>query len=95
MAYSKAQMGWVAKEPALWPDLRYSPDGRQKLFNSAEEVPDGWTTKPPIILNLQPTVTLDRDELVNVLTSRGVSIDPTWGNGHMKRIIDGDVSPTG
>lgn len=78
----------------MWPDLRYSPTGEMKLFYSAEEVPADWTPKPPQNINTKPTEVLDHDLLVSQLERLGIPIKPTWGDAHMKRIIDGDVSPT-
>lgn len=94
MPYSRSQQKREARSK-MWPDLRYSPTGEEKLFYNADDVPADWTTKPPKGIAVRPTEILDRDELVAELTARNITIDPTWGNGHMKRIIDGDVSPTG
>lgn len=81
-----------------WPAWRYGPSGESAIFQSEEEVPNGWTKKPgipdPEFVARAP-VALNRDDLVAKLSEIGVEINPTWGNAHMKRIIDGDVSPTG
>lgn len=29
-----------------WPSFRYSPDGEAKVFNAANEVPEGWEDSP-------------------------------------------------
>lgn len=95
MPYSKAAAKREARK-IPWPDLRYNPaTGEAKLFFSAEEVPEGWEVKPTDRIELhKPGVVLDRDELVAELVKRDIPVKPTWANAHMKRIIDGDVSPT-
>lgn len=80
-----------------WPSWRYAPNGESKLCHSADEVPEGWSRKPdgpstPLIK--QDTQILDRTQLIAELMERRIPIKPTWGNAHMKRILDGDVSPT-
>jgi hypothetical protein len=34
------------KVPSYWPAWRYGPDGAKAIFNSAEEVPEGWADSP-------------------------------------------------
>ena len=29
-----------------WPSWRYGPDGQEQIFQSAEEVPEGWVDHP-------------------------------------------------
>jgi hypothetical protein len=97
MAYSKKPRVLAVKYvPTEWPAARWDPHtGEERVFNSPAEVPCGWldyksaNKKPPV------GVVLDRDELVAKLTEMGIEINPLWGNAHMKRIIDGDVSPAG
>lgn len=88
----------VKSKGPIWPSWRYGPNGEKAIFKAPEDVPFGWTSKqgtPEPIIELPPVVILDRDELVAELTERGIAINPTWGNAHMKRIIDGDISPAG
>lgn len=82
----------------FWPSWWYNPDGEGQVFNSLEEVPDGWTrrqTGQTKKTESRPTQVLDREELKSKLTEMGVEINPMWGNAHMKRIIDGDIRPIG
>lgn len=84
------------REPIMWPHWYYGPDGESGVFNSAEEVPAGWAPTPGGKPYEQPkSTTLDREDLVRQLEAVGVVINPVWGNAHLKRILDGDVSPTG
>jgi hypothetical protein len=94
MPYSRAKEKRLAKLKR-WPDIRYGPSGQIKLFYSPEEVPFGWTSDKPSTHMSQVDELLDHDELIAKLTEMGVEINHTWGHAHMKRIIDGDVSPTG
>lgn len=85
------------KPPSEWPSWCYGPnDGDAKIVNSEEEIPIGWycNIRPKELdISHLPVELLDHDELVSELIKRGISIDPTWGNAHMKRIIDSDISP--
>ncbi len=31
-----------------WPRWMYGPDGHERVFNSPEEVPEGWTSDEPV-----------------------------------------------
>lgn len=93
MPYSRAKEKRLARE-TKWPDLRYSPTGEAKLFYAAADVPAGWSQRAPIIRTLwKPPELLDRAELIRQLTDKGITINPTWADAHMKRILDGDISP--
>lgn len=82
----------------IWPAWFYSPINEDcGIFSVQESVPEGWTRKrgeaePEI--EVHHTEILDKSVLTDQLVALGVDINPTWGNAHMKRIIDGDVSPT-
>jgi hypothetical protein len=91
MPYSKSKEKRLARK-VHWPDLRYGPNGEQRLFYSADEVPLGWSDKKYIPYINKPIILLNRDELVAELTKRNIRIDPTWGTAHMKRLIDSDTS---
>lgn len=80
-----------------WPAWRYGPDGQSEIFDKEEDVPEGWTRKPgdePPVLTLPESIVLNKDELVAELCRLKIEIKPSWGNLHMKRILDGDISPT-
>lgn len=74
-----------------WPSWRYGPGGQSAIFQTQEDVPDGWTKKPgeaeEEIIARSP-VYYDRLALVAELTQRGISIDPRWGVAHMKKVLD-------
>ena len=91
MPYSRSKEKRLAKL-TKWPDLRYSPEGVAKLFYSAEEVPFGWSNKHPGIFIDRPTEQLDREDLIKQLTTKNIKIKPTWGNAHMKKVLNGDCS---
>jgi hypothetical protein len=95
MPYSRAKRP-ADRVKTMWPDLRYHPvTGEAKLFHKEEDVPDDWLNKAGDrkVLHTAP-VELNRDELITKLKERGIEINPIWGNGHMKRILDGDSGPT-
>lgn len=90
-------MARVKQKSVEWPAWRYAPDGTGQIFNSEEEAPVGWSKTPGDLIVKLPkktTEVLDGDMLVLALTKLGIPIKPTWGHAHMKRILDGDVSPT-
>jgi hypothetical protein len=94
MPYSRAKQKRVERLTNQYPQLRYSPDGKQcKLVFSADEAPASWTQMRPLVHSNDPTEVLDGDELKAKLIEMGVEIDHTWGHAHMKRIIDGDIRP--
>jgi hypothetical protein len=93
MPYSRSKEKRLSRA-SPWPDLRYSPTGEAKLFQSAKDVPFGWTLKPPTNSMPRTTQVLDRDELIAELTKKEIAIKPTWGTAHMKKVLDGDCSPT-
>lgn len=82
----------------VFPAWFYGPnEGECDVFNSPEDVPEGWGRKPGVpetIIVVQTTEILNRDELVAELKARGIDINPIWGDAHLKRIVDGDVSST-
>jgi hypothetical protein len=78
-----------------WPAWFYGPEGAKGIYHKEEDVPDGWKRKadaPEPDLEVQATEVLDHDALVTKLKELNIRIKPTWGDAHMKRIIDGDVS---
>lgn len=76
-----------------WPSWRYGPFGESGIFHSEVEVPSGWTKKPGEIYIPPTTNLLDRDSLIRQLQAADIEIDHTWGSAHIKRILDGDISP--
>ncbi len=78
-----------------WPSWRYGPFGESAIFNSEAEVPYGWTKKAGEVYVPPESAFPDEATLVSQLEAQGITIDPTWGIAHMKRILDGDISPTG
>jgi len=67
-----------------WPAWRWSPDGEKALFERPEDVPEGWTAKPPVLFN-QPEVKPrpTREEVLKNLKELGVTPDPRWGLGKL------------
>jgi hypothetical protein len=91
MPYSKSKEKKLSKK-VCWPDLRYGPNGEEKLFYRPEDVPPGWTNKRDQVY-IAPSVTeLNREELVATLNEFGVVVNPIWGKAHLKKMID-DRSP--
>lgn len=82
-----------AKKPShrqvdFWPSWRYSPDGEGRVFNSAAEVPFGWTKRVGQQLEEVAPPELNKTELIEQLTALGVEINPIWGTAHLKKVLD-------
>lgn len=81
----------------IWPSWFYGPNGEKGVFEKPEDVPVGWVRKlgvPERELEVRTTTILDRDILIAELLQLGIDINHTWGNAHMKKVIN-DASPTG
>ena len=87
MPYSRSKEKRLAKQ-VMWPDLRYGPNGEEKLFYAAHEVPEGWTTKPDPGYVPPDQPEHDRDALVAKLQANGIEINPIWGKAHMQKVLD-------
>lgn len=78
-----------------WPRWMYDPMGEGQIFEKESDVPEGWVRTPgEIYVKFEP-VMYDYDDLVRQLEAKEIEVNPIWGNAHLKRIIDGDISPTG
>lgn len=75
----------------FWPAWFYSPVNEDcGIFSSEDLVPEGWTRKrgePEPEIEVHPTEILDKSKLIAELLERGIDIDPTWGNAHMKKVL--------
>lgn len=82
----------------IWPAWFYSPINEDcGIFSSEETVPEGWTRKrgvPEPVIEVHASVVLNKEDLRRALTGMGVDINPQWGSAHMKKVVDGDASPT-
>ena len=78
-----------------WPRWMYSPTGEGQIFQKESDVPEGWVRKIGDVYVKSGPVVYDYDDLVRQLNEKNIEINPIWGLAHMKRILDGDVSPTG
>lgn len=93
MAYSKYYEKNPKKKPP-WPDLRYNATtGEVKLFNSPEDVPQGWFPRPKGKFVQTAPKTYDKQDLINKLLAKGVTIDPRWGSAQLKKVFDDLSSP--
>lgn len=82
----------------IWPSWFYSPINEDcGIFSSQEMVPEGWTRKrgvPEPQIEAPTFVPLDKAALLDELLTRNIDINPQWGSAHMKKVVDGDASPT-
>lgn len=82
------------KPDTSWPSWRYGPYGESAIFQRESDVPFGWTKKVGEVYVPPANFSLDKEDLIRQLLDKGIKLNPTWGSAHMKRILDGDISPT-
>ena len=71
-------------KPAMWPAWRYGPNGEAEIFEHIKDVPTGWAVYPNTESFRQvETDSFDTEELRQMLTDKGVEIDPQWPNRYM------------
>ena len=71
-----------------WPAWRFSPDGESQLFEKAEDVPEGWTSKPPAVIYEAPEQTqVDKESVIKQLEDFGVQVDPRWGAAKLQEVL--------
>lgn len=75
-----------------WPAWMYGPNGEASVFNSAEEVPFGYTHRPGELFIPPPPTGLDRDALLAEAEEKGIEVHPAWGNAHLRKVLDNDGS---
>lgn len=78
-----------------WPCWFYGPDGASGIFESLEEVPTGWTRTPDEEYIAPVSDALDKDQLVEKLKSRGITVRGNWSKAYMKEILDNGSSTSG
>ena len=71
-----------------WPAWRFSPDGESQLFEKAEDVPEGWTSKlPSAIYETSEQVSVDKEKVIKQLEEYGVELDPRWGAAKLQEVL--------
>lgn len=82
----------MARRPKIkdagWPSWRYGPYGEAQIFNSPDEVPEGWAKKPQEAFVPPEPEILDRDHMIKQLIDRGVIPNGSWSTTYMKRLLD-------
>jgi hypothetical protein len=82
----------MSKTPGF-PAYYYSPDGEARIFQSADEVPEGWTTKHPDhhIDDKKPEPAappvdkLTREEVIAALVSGGIEFKKNAGTAALEK----------
>lgn len=77
--------------PIKFPGWRFGPDGQKGIFESAEDVPEGWTDNP----NDFPAAKTkpddpnkaSREELYLALEGRGIPFDKRWKDDRLKALL--------
>lgn len=71
-----------------WPAWRFGPDGESQLFEKAEDVPEGWTPKPPSVIYEAPEqAPVDKEKIIDQLKEFGVTPDPRWGAVKLQEVL--------
>jgi len=67
-----------------WPAWRYGPNGESAIFESAEEVPNGWYSTPQLAFNPpEPEPELCPVTAITKLQEVGIKVDPRWGTAKL------------
>lgn len=72
-----------------WPAWWHSPDGESQLFETAEDVPEGWTPKPPSVI-YEPVAQgpqVSKESILKQLEEFEVQINPTWGLAKLQEVL--------
>lgn len=73
---------------AQWPGWWFGPDGDKALFDTPEDVPQGWKNRPWQQFEIVETeATLPKEEAIQQLKALGVSIDPRWGTAKLNEVL--------
>lgn len=87
----------MAKDKVSWPAWYYGPDGG-RIFQCAEDVPEGWQTSPlpkrpaaEIVaeadLNGDGVIEPSKAEVIKALRDRGVKFDARWGIARLRALL--------
>lgn len=71
-----------------WPSWYHAPNGDSAIFESEEEVPDGWTRKPQSLYEAPTVVPIDREATIARLQQLDIFIDPRWGSAKLKKVLE-------
>lgn len=79
------------KEPFVR-SFRYGPDGQAQIFDSAEDVPEGWEDHPSKVKGAAKPdepgeKRLPRPELMEALRQRGVQFAPNAGGAELAALL--------
>jgi hypothetical protein len=72
-----------------WPAYRYGPNGQSAIFQSAEEVPDGWQDHPNKVGGSPDVILDDNDDRVAKLIADNTAEDLI---GHLELMQEQDQS---
>lgn len=72
----------------VWPSWRYGPNGERLIFNTANDVPYGWTKKPQDIFVGVDANRLDRQQLIVDLEAKEIKVLGHWSTSYMKELLD-------
>lgn len=75
-------------DPIRWPSWRYGPHGESGIFQSEVDVPHGWTRKPGELFVPVESTAIDRQQVINDLEAKGITIKGNWSVAYMKELLD-------
>jgi hypothetical protein len=73
-----------------WPCWFFSPNGDSAIFQSASEVPPGWTNHKEEVYEVPSPQCHDSDDLRAQLSARGIEPLGFWSDAYMKELLDND-----
>lgn len=71
-----------------WPAWFHAPNGDSAIFQTVDEVPDGWTREKQSEYNAPTVRHIDREATVARLQELGIFIDPRWSLAHLQKVLE-------
>jgi len=71
-----------------FPRWYYGPDGASGIFDSAEDVPEGWVTHPSLLDAEEDPDAADRAEALAILREAGIALPEDASDDEINEALD-------
>lgn len=71
-----------------WPAWFYAPDGDAAIYQTQQDVPEGWHRKKFIPYGAPAALSIDKDDTIRQLQLLGVEINPCWGAAQLQKVLN-------
>lgn len=82
----------------FWPSWRYGPGGEAAVFNSPEEVPEGWEDHPSKVKEPKPAKQVQAEaavmdeltdqEIMEQLSAAGLQFNKNWPRSKLLAVLE-------